>query len=529
MNIIPECLKGIHCPGTDYPIANFSSELEDGLFYVGLHWPDPSNGVNCMGMLEADTQSQADELAAYMASSCINPFPNQGAIINPDPIFNPGYTVTIPKAKNPSQIPPSSNPAPSVPLPNTPPKKTFPKAPDMSATYCVNKDFGQDFFVQGQYPPFTVSISGQPSGYNVTVNDNGATLSASGNCSAIGYHTIKVTVTDKNGNSNTSTSVVGIMGIANCNNIQQGFPNVPYTGFFHADGGKAPYNFTASGAPNWLNINTNGTMSGTPTLADFNQTYPIDLAVTDANQKQCLQTCYLFVGCPNISLHVPDGTQCTAYSQLIPISIPVSVGGWQVVGCPPTGLSVLSVGILSGTPQKQGNNDFVVQTTHAGGITCTLPVTFNVIPKAPPSVTHVGDATWGYSGPPGSMQGSKYGAHGTMSSPNDGVNTQSHNSFSISKCGQPGPDIFFRFFIDWTANGDATSSTISVHNTTESTGPSTTLSGSGGSFYMDVAVTLAGAIIDMTISSTNPVIVITCNVSVVQYYGTIANPPANCP
>lgn len=42
---LPQCPIGVHCPGTDYPVSNFSSEATDGPTFIGLSWPGGGGGT----------------------------------------------------------------------------------------------------------------------------------------------------------------------------------------------------------------------------------------------------------------------------------------------------------------------------------------------------------------------------------------------------------------------------------------------------------------------------------------------------
>ena len=39
----------LDCPGTDYPVSNFSSEVDDGVEFVSMHWPVGNGGVSITG------------------------------------------------------------------------------------------------------------------------------------------------------------------------------------------------------------------------------------------------------------------------------------------------------------------------------------------------------------------------------------------------------------------------------------------------------------------------------------------------
>lgn len=88
---LPLCPVGVHCPGSDYPVSNFSSEADDGANFIGLSWPGGNNGTSggyageppplgstwtvngCFGEALAATQDLATDLAIQMSQTCVFP------------------------------------------------------------------------------------------------------------------------------------------------------------------------------------------------------------------------------------------------------------------------------------------------------------------------------------------------------------------------------------------------------------------------------------------------------------------------
>lgn len=130
------CPFSITCPGTDYPISNYSSELEDSLIYVGLAFPgqssppgtDPGGSnhapplgqdwyyVTCFGIGEASSPEEANRIALANSETCNSNVPTGGAyaepVVNPLTGPNPGGPTGATKggiANGPSQIPQSAN------------------------------------------------------------------------------------------------------------------------------------------------------------------------------------------------------------------------------------------------------------------------------------------------------------------------------------------------------------------------------------------------------------------------------------
>lgn len=130
------CPFEITCPGTDYPISNYSSELDDSLIYVGLAFPGQSSPpgttpggsnhlpplgsdwyvVTCFGIGEASSPEEANRIALANSANCNSDVPTGGAyaepVVNPLTGQNPGGPTGATKggiANGPSQIPQSAN------------------------------------------------------------------------------------------------------------------------------------------------------------------------------------------------------------------------------------------------------------------------------------------------------------------------------------------------------------------------------------------------------------------------------------
>lgn len=89
------CDKGIFCPGSDFPIANFSAESPDNILFqstVFEYIPPRLNGtftaVGCVGTCESSiSQADADECAERQAYLCVNT--KQGTPNTPGPPDTP--------------------------------------------------------------------------------------------------------------------------------------------------------------------------------------------------------------------------------------------------------------------------------------------------------------------------------------------------------------------------------------------------------------------------------------------------------
>lgn len=149
-----------------------------------------------------------------------------------------------------------------------------------------------------------------------------------------------------------------------------------------ASGGAAPYTYTiASGAlPAGVTLAANGTLSGTPTAAGA-FTFQVKAADsstgTGAPFSKTTANLSLTIAAPTIVLvpaTLPAGTANTAYSQTIAASGGTSPYTYAVTsGTLPTGITLTSAGVLSGTTTQAGS--FPITVTATDSSTGTGPFT----------------------------------------------------------------------------------------------------------------------------------------------------------
>jgi hypothetical protein len=168
----------------------------------------------------------------------------------------------------------------------------------------------------GSGAPYTFSATGLPAGLSISSSGT-----ISGTPTVSGTFSYTVTVTDKDGNTGSSTCSVTVNPppSVSCVNITavQGTPIAPVT--LTASGGAgAPYTFSATGLPAGLSISSSGTISGTPTVSG---TFSYTVTVTDKDGNTGTSTCSVTVN--------PPPPQFCSYTP----------GGW---GAPPNGGNVAS-------------------------------------------------------------------------------------------------------------------------------------------------------------------------------------------
>jgi uncharacterized protein YhjY with autotransporter beta-barrel domain len=162
-----------------------------------------------------------------------------------------------------------------------------------------------------------------------------------------------------------------------------------------ASGGTSPYTYTltsgnASLPPGMTFTNSSATFSGTPTE---DGDYTVSIQVEDSTGITTTKSYALDVPAPVFTFStLPQPTVGIAYNQQIAVTGGTSpYTNFSVSsGALPSGLSLSSSGVLSGTPTTAANYNFTVQmadsstpTTYYGAHTYTLTVNTATVPGAP--------------------------------------------------------------------------------------------------------------------------------------------------
>ena len=251
------------------------------------------------------------------------------------------------------------------------------------------------------YPTATLGESGaMPSGVSFTNNGNGtATLAgtpASG--TAASY---PITFTASNGvNPNATQSFT--LTVQNAptaitlspSTLSAGTVGSSYSQTLTAAGGTAPYTFsvTSGALPGGLSLTRAGVLSGTPMAAG---SFSFTVQAKDRNGNTGSRAYTLVINAPTITLSptsLPAGTVGRNYNQ----TLTASGGTWPYTysvtsGALPTGLTLNTAGVLSGTPTAAGSFGFRIQAKDAKGFTgsqaYTLTINAPTITLSPASLT----------------------------------------------------------------------------------------------------------------------------------------------
>ncbi|MGZ4384031.1 MAG: Ig domain-containing protein [Gaiellaceae bacterium] len=174
-------------------------------------------------------------------------------------------------------------------------------------------------------------------------------------------------------------------------NQPQGVVGLPYSFTFSARGGCPPYHYAIVNGnfPPGLTLSDSGTISGTPT-APGSFSYWVDLfdepptsgcqAGHETNHAQRQFTINVIGGLKIQTASVPNGFVGQAYSMQLAVD-PGVTATWRVSkGTLPTGLTLASNGVLSGTLTAAGQFSFsVIATDTSNGRTAVQSYTINVV------------------------------------------------------------------------------------------------------------------------------------------------------
>jgi hypothetical protein len=242
----------------------------------------------------------------------------------------------------------------------------------------------QTITASGGIAPYTFGVSAGdlPPGLTLAT---GGTLA--GVPSSAGTFTFTVTATDTNG----CTGNVVYSGMAMvCPAVTVGPASLPgatvgtsYSQIITAAGGTAPYSFfvSAGSLPPGLTLSAGGLLGGTVSGAG---TFAFTLSATDKYGCSGGTAYSLTMVCQAISVgpsSLPAASVAAPYSQTVTAAGGMAPYTFAVTGTGslPTGLTLSSGGLLSGTPTAAGTYSFTVTATDAYGCTGTRTYTLAVV------------------------------------------------------------------------------------------------------------------------------------------------------
>ena len=171
-------------------------------------------------------------------------------------------------------------------------------------------------------------------------------------------------------------------------------------------GGTSPLTWTETGAlPSGLTLSSAGVISGTVSGTATVQAYPFTATLTDADGVTATQALSITVNAKPVitttTLPAVDQGQ-TTYSQTLTNTGGTSPLTWTETGALPSGLTLSSAGVISGTVSGTATVQaypFTATLTDANGVTATqaLSITVNAKPTITPTTLPTATLTGTYS------------------------------------------------------------------------------------------------------------------------------------
>lgn len=248
-------------------------------------------------------------------------------------------------------------------------------APVITTTSLPNGVVGSSFTYvlqrSGGIAPFTWSVSAGSLPSWLTLDSSTGMLTGTpvSSASAVNF-TVQVTGSGGSGSDTQDLSIaVGAAGALNITttSLPSGTQNTSYSQGLTATGGSLPYTWTVvSGTlPTGLTLSTSGVITGTPTVL---QTSNFTVRVTDNASAIDDQPLTLTIGTTGgltiTTTSLPTAQQNVSYSQTLVRTGGTSPFTWSLVsGTLPSGLSLSTSGVISGTPTVLQTSSFTVRVT----------------------------------------------------------------------------------------------------------------------------------------------------------------------
>ncbi|MHB8342873.1 MAG: putative Ig domain-containing protein [Ferrimicrobium sp.] len=207
------------------------------------------------------------------------------------------------------------------------------------------------------------------------------------------------------GGQSIPAPVVGIGGMATqpaitTTSLPTGASNEAYKSTLNATGGAGSYNWSATGLPSGLSMSTSGVISGTPTVSG---TTTVSIAITDSGGASSTTSLTLVIN-PPLSItttSLPSATSNQAYSTTLSATGGAGSYNWSATGLP-SGLSMSTSGVISGTPGNANTASVVVTVSDSSAQSTTVTLSLTTDPQ----LLTVGSGNWsGYDVQNGAFDG----------------------------------------------------------------------------------------------------------------------------
>lgn len=154
--------------------------------------------------------------------------------------------------------------------------------------------------------------------------------------------------------------------------------NYPYNQTISTSGFNGTVTFTSSGTlPTGLTLSSGSVLSGTPTT---DGTYVFTVTASDAMGESASKNYIVFIDPPVMftTTSLPSGAVGTAYNQTIQASGGAVFLKFSETGTMPSGITLNSAGVISGTPTTGGSYVFTVTATDKVGASASQQFTLTI-------------------------------------------------------------------------------------------------------------------------------------------------------
>ena len=283
----------------------------------------------------------------------------------------------------------------------------------VDSTPLANPTAGQPYSATlsaaGGLGPDTWSVTSGSLPAGITLNSASGALT--GTPTSAGTSTFTVTATDGSTPAQTGTGTFTLDVAAAATPLTLTAPQLPagtqgidYSGLLTSTGGSGPlyWSVTSGNLPDGLSLDPGtGHITGIPTASG---TFPFTAEVTDSASGSATESLSITIAAspaPTIDpVTLPDGTQGTAYEDVITASGGVAPYTWSVSsGALPGGLTLdPASGVISGTPTAPGSYSFSVSLADSStpaAQTATVSASITIAAAPPPPAMTVTDTVTG--------------------------------------------------------------------------------------------------------------------------------------
>ncbi|WP_426702276.1 putative Ig domain-containing protein [Rhodanobacter sp. Col0626] len=269
-------------------------------------------------------------------------------------------------------------------------------APTTLTAATQNAAYSTSVSASGGTSPYTYAVTAGALPAGLTLASNGA---ISGAPTVSGSFNFTVTATDSSGGTGPyagsrayTLTVNAAVPVISPTSLPAPVIGVAYSETISASNGTGAYTFVVSAGalPAGLTLSSSGVLSGTPTETG---SFPFTVQVTDAASVTATQAYTFTIAAPTITVApvtVPAATLHAAYSQTVTAAGGTAPYTFTATGALPTGLTLSSAGVISGTPSSIGTYNFTVNatdSTDAGPFSGTGPFvgsrSYSIVVSAP--------------------------------------------------------------------------------------------------------------------------------------------------